>query len=193
MQISSWFWEFSHDFNLNRLKSYLFWFREWPLIIAKTYFSLTWKSFWITYNMLFLIIFISLFQMWKHMRLAMKPFGYLILFYSGKYTHTHLFFFWFWKTLFIAFAFEIFSESEGTSADIHDWYMNEYQSVAHFSHRSDKTDQPGLHIWKFLKVIRIAFFSSVVLEIFLLNQKKNKNEKKNIIRNSVWILKTKLI
>lgn len=33
--------------------------------------------------------------MWKHMRLAMKPFGYLILFYFGKYMH---------RTLFIAFG-----------------------------------------------------------------------------------------
>lgn len=54
------------------------------------------------------------------MRSAMKPFGYLILFYFGKYLFTILIHSIRNKhTLFTAFAFEIL-ESEGTSADLHD-------------------------------------------------------------------------
>lgn len=34
-------------------------------------------------NVCFLFLFLS--QMWKYLRTAMKPFGYLILFYFGKY------------------------------------------------------------------------------------------------------------
>lgn len=45
-------------------------------------FSLIFSYIQITYLHKFVLFF---FQMWKYLRSAMKPFGYLILFYFGKY------------------------------------------------------------------------------------------------------------
>lgn len=101
------------------------------------------------------------FQMWKHIRSAMKPFGYFILFYFGKYLFYYLL-----QSLHICKRFPKVKASS-TSADILDWYMNEYMVVAYFF--------PQIHFrstWftygKFLKVIRIAVSLSVFSNYFRL-------------------------
>lgn len=87
------------------------------------------------------------------MRLAMKPFGYLILFYFGKYKH---------RILFMAYgSFEVLK----VKAQVLTYAIDIWISECGVEFPTDLLWLNLVYIWKFLKVIRIAFDSSV-LEIF---------------------------